>query len=238
MKKITVFCVVLLTASILFGQTPQKRLIHIEGKAKIDTVADRAYISYSVTGYGSTLRDAVKNAQLNNAAIAAKIIEKGIKKEWLETSNFYSGENGGDKPFLSSKKDYQASLTTIVKIDNLAILDEVVYSLSAQSVENMSGLTFELKNMDSLNLVCRVKAIANAVAEAQALASAAGIKVGRIADIGYGSFGSFNDGMGGLGRRGVVMAKSMAYEAAPSGGIFPNRISVEARVNIDFEIAE
>ena len=237
MKKIIALGVTLLAASMLFAQPPQKRLIHIEGKAKIDTVADRAYISYTVTGYGSTLRDAVKNAQLNNAAIAAKIIEKGVKKQWLETSNFYSGENGGDKPFLSSKKDYQASLTTIVTIDSLAILDEVVYTLSAQTVENMSGLTFTLKNQYALNLACRSKAIANAVSGAQLLAAAAGIKVGKIADIGYISFGAVNDGIA-MSRNDGRMAKSIAFEAAPSGGIFPNRISVEARVNIDFEIAE
>jgi len=237
MKKLTVLFAVILTASILCAETPQKRLIHIEGKAKIDTVADRAYISYSVIGYGSSLRDAVKNAQLNNAAIAKKLMDKGIKKEWLETSNFYSGENGGDKPFLSSKKDYQASLTTLVKIDSLAILDEVVYLLSEQKVENMSGLTFELKKPDALNLVCRQKAITNAVSDAQALASAAGIKVGKIIEIGYTSFGAVNnDGMSP--RMYSSMAKSVAFEAAPSGGIFPNRISVEARVNVDFEIAE
>jgi len=100
--------------------------ISVLGTAEVKAPADQAELYFSVTGFGSTLRQAVERAREKVMAISQDLLAIGLVKKNLRTSRFYSGENAGGKAFLSSKKDYQAVIAVLVTIDNLDLLEPVL----------------------------------------------------------------------------------------------------------------
>lgn len=82
--------------------------LFVSGTAEIKAPADQASFSFSVAGYGETLRKAVGNANKKISDISKKLFTIGVKEKNLNTSRFYSGENEDGKAFLSSSKDFKA----------------------------------------------------------------------------------------------------------------------------------
>lgn len=182
MKKVFSLIVfsVLFSAGILFGQDNHFNQISVTGKAEIVVPADRAVFSFSVTGYGSNLRTAVEKAKNKIKDITGKLINLGLKEENLAISNFYSSENFEGKAFLSSSKDFKTSISVTVTINDLKLLEESILILSESSIENITNITFKLKNFESAKEKARLQAIEDARYKATQIAEKLNVKLGTI----------------------------------------------------------
>jgi uncharacterized protein YggE len=153
--------------------------ITVFGKAEVSAPADRAKISFTVTGYGPTLRSAVDKAKKKIADISSKIVKTGLKKKNLNTSHFYTGENPGSRAFLSNKKDYRARITMYVSVDDLSLLESVIFLLSESEVDDISNVYFSLKDNGSFKQKARQLAVQKAKRKAEEFAKELNIVVGR-----------------------------------------------------------
>ena len=174
--------IVLTFAALSFAQTPDPKLnqFTVNGSVEIRQIADQGTLHFSLKGVGSTLREAVENAEKKTKSVVVRLRSLGVKEKNVSTSDFYSGENNGDKAFLSSSRDYRAVITTFVTVDSLKLLQEVIFAVSESDPENLSRVSFSLKDEVPLRRRARVEAGRKAREKADDIAKALGITIGRV----------------------------------------------------------
>lgn len=157
--------------------------ITVLGSVELKEIADQANFTFSVKGVGSSLRFAVENANGRMKVVTDKLIRLGIAAHSISTSRFYSGENFADKAFLSSSRDYQATLTSFVKVDSLPLLESVLYTISESEVQNLSNIGFTLKDELDPRRRARIGAALKAKEKAEDIARALGVSLGKLLSI-------------------------------------------------------
>jgi len=185
MKKTIIATILFISASISFSQDrtliyKEDRTITVYGDGIVDTLSNVAYLSYSVKGFGSKFKDAVAAATKKNEEIVGKLVSFGLSKKNIQSSSFYSGQNYSYKPLFSKSKDYQASLSVVVNIDSLKILDNLIIMISEQDIENMSNVTFSLTDLSRVQAIARDKAIDNAKQQASEISQKCNVKLGKL----------------------------------------------------------
>lgn len=184
MKSIYVFAFVLFI-QIVWGQQNEanQNQIRVTGSVELKEVADQASVNFSIKGTGSSLRQAVENADTKTKMLTDKLIGLGIKPHNISTSQFFSGQNYGDKAFLSSSKDYRAIIETSIKIDTLKLLQSVLFAISEAEVDNLSQISFSYKDEIGLRQRARIQAGLKAKEKADDLVKALGVSLGKVISI-------------------------------------------------------
>jgi hypothetical protein len=248
----TILLLVLACSAFADGDKAEVKedLLTVSGKVKIFAPADRATVSFDLSGTGASLEKAFASVHAKTDTIVTQLKAIGLDQKNLHTSFFRSGENEGGKAFLSSKRDYKVSQNASVTTDKLDLLEQIVVILSRNEVERISNLFFELSDPDELK--------ANAIKEATNLArnkavnicTTLGVRLGKVKEVSeYGVGEIFIRG----GRAGEV---SYILDGVPIGdplggynsvlrekgygdsdyGLFGQEFSLEAQIKIVFEI--
>jgi uncharacterized protein YggE len=154
--------------------------ITVNGSVELKEKADVAWLNFSIKGVGETLRMAVDEAEIGTRQLTEKLNLLGIQIKNISTSEFYSGENYGDKAFLSDSRDYKAVIVTLIKVDSLEILKHVIFAISEAEIENMSSISFSLKDELSFRRKARQEAGLKAMEKAEDITKALGVKLGSV----------------------------------------------------------
>ncbi len=171
--------------------------IHVAGQASVDLAPDMAVLALTVTREAETARLAL---DANSAAIKkvlAALRAEGIAERDLQTSNFsiqpkyvypHAKPSGERKQRRIVGYIVRNSLTVRVRdIDKVgAIVDKSV----ELGVNEGGNIMFTNDDPSDAISQARTKAIHEAIAKANTLASAAGVKIGKILEISEQSFPS------------------------------------------------
>jgi uncharacterized protein len=158
----------------------KQRQITVLGSVVLNEIADQASLSFRIKGVGVNLRQAVEDAMTKTKDLTDKLILLGINKNNISTADFTSGENYGDKAFLSSSRDYQAVIVTFIKTDSLSLLQPVLFLLSESKVESISTISFSRKDELELRRNTRIAAGLKAKEKALDISNALGVKIGKV----------------------------------------------------------
>lgn len=243
MKKITL-SILFLVFQTLYGQQNEPRInyISVQGSIELNEIADQATLNFAVKGVGESLRQAVENANKVTKSITDKLMALGVKEKNISTSSFYSGENRGDKAFLSSSRDYQANITTVIKVDSLQLLQPVLFAISESNVQSISQISFSLKDEVGLRKRARTEAALKAREKAEDIAKALNVSVGKaitIDEFPPSQTNSSNIVVRGLAPRYnsiSVDGVRMDVDESKGSGFFAQTISVAYQVYVVFEL--
>jgi uncharacterized protein YggE len=248
MKRIIVLAIVL-GWQILRAQQPEQRInqISVQGSVELKQMADEATLSFSIKGVGATLRQAVENADKNTKIVADRLISLGLKAKGISTSSFYSGENYGDKAFLSSSRDYQASITTVVKVDSLQLLQPVLFAISESEVQNLSQVAFSLKDEVGFRRRARIEAALKAKEKAEDMTKALNIGLGKVisidevqstqsAQMPYALRGGRPNPFNPVAYNTYLPVQAGVVDESKGTGFFAQTISITSQVYVTFEI--
>lgn len=233
----------------LFAGLEEKRMT-IAGSAEILARADTASFSFEVMGQGPNLFQAVDQARGKVSKISEALFKAGLKKENLRTSLFHSGENSGNKSFLSSEKDYQANLTVIVSLDDLNLLETAIITVSGAKPEKLSDISFSLKSYEKLRMEALEKAVLKAKEKATLLSQIMNFKLGDVIAIdAKESIAENNPGVrnrhpASLSASNVVLKSKSAIgntdghivSEAAGAGFFARQFRITAKVTATIEI--
>lgn len=186
MKKTSLISIALLIFSaFLFAQQgdPKQPQITVNGSVELKEVADQASFTFSVKGVGPSLRLAVQHATEKTEALKKELASVGVNPNQLSTSDFFSGENYGDKAFLSSSRDYRAVITAQVRIDSLHTIQPILYILADAEVGSLSNIKFSYKDELGLRRRARMAAANKAREKADDIAKTLGATVGRVIQV-------------------------------------------------------
>ena len=248
-RKLVLFLVVVILQTNFSQQKSSPlRQITVLGSVEINQKADEASFSFSIKGIGETLRLAVEDAENKTKLLTDNLIQLGIRKNNISTSSFFSGENYGDKAFLSSSRDYKAIIETLIKIDSLELIKPALFTISDADVESISKLTFSVKDELGLRRRARTEAGLKAKEKANDVANSLEVTVGDVISIEeFGSTQTSQETGQDLFRRGsqyypnpfnpsglYVQGVDYALDESKGSGFFAQTVTATSQVRVTF----
>ncbi len=163
-----------------FAQEITDNRLTVLGKVRVFAKADRAIIRFDIKGAGKTLGQAFENAKTQMDVVADGLDAIGLTDESLSTSFFQSRENYGNKAFLSSKRDYCATMSATIRTDRLELLQQIIIIISKSKIERISDISFELINYSQLRMDGLKKAVEKAREKANLISEQLGVHCGDV----------------------------------------------------------
>ena len=170
----------------------QSGTISVNGTGHASATPDMARLTIGVEAVGADVGKVVSDVNTKQTAIIAKVKALGVADKDIQTTNFnVSIERKPPTPGSTSEGPvtYRAinnAQVTIRKTEQIAGIIEAVVQAGAN---NIYGVNFSVADPAPMMSEARSKAVADARTKAEALAQAAGVKLGRIVSISETPFG-------------------------------------------------
>ena len=161
--------------------TPIVRQITATGEGKVYLAPDTAYIYIGVHtesgSVGTALTDNTKQAQ----AVADALKELGVDPKDVQTSAFnVYPQQQYDKDGQPTTIKYMVDNTINVTVRDLSNLGQILDTVVRSGANNISGISFDVKDKPAAIAEARKLAIEDARTTAQYLASSAGVELGNL----------------------------------------------------------
>jgi len=172
-----------LPASSVRAQAPalpqMQRSINVQGEAHGEFEPDQAVISFSVATRDKVLAEAKKRNDVTLEKLLAVTQKYGIAKEKVVTSSVYiAPEYDYTKQDRPQVVGYSVSRTMRITTKDLPREEELLSALIEAKIDQVNNVEFQLSEPEKHASEIRIKAFENAKARANALAEAAGSKLG------------------------------------------------------------
>lgn len=210
--------------------TTKTNLFSVSGTGKATGIPDTAALSVGVTKSAATI--ALAQEQTNSAA--NKIIEDfkklGIAQKDIKTTNYsinpnYDFSRGGTQNITG----YTVTQTLEADITPIDIANKAIDTATADGANLIGGITFTFndKTKKDLEDKARTEAVKQAREKAQSLASATGIRLGRIVDVQESN---------GFEPRPIMMAQSLEVgKGAGDTSLQPGENSITINITLSYE---
>ena len=213
----------------------------VSGEGRVTAIPDIAEIAATVLTEGGTDLAALqkKNSDKGNAVIAL-VKESGVDAKDIKTQNYTiepryqytpcSYENGRPCP-PPNIVGYRIRQTISVKVRDFNTVGEILKGVVDRGANTVSGPSFTIDDPKETEAKAREEAMADARAKGEAVAKAAGFKLGKILFISEGAgpvpYTPYSYGIGG--------DRMKTFEAAPPA-VEPGSQEVIVSVSIQYEI--
>lgn len=200
----------------------------VAGQASVSVAPDRAEVGIAVESRARTAAQASSdNARVQTAVLEA-LRRSGVTAAQLQTRSVqvtpeFQYPREGGRPTLTG---YVARNEIQVTLSDLTKIGQVIDAALGQGATQVSGPHFTLANPDSARREALDAAVRKALADAQVMARAAGVRVGRILEMSSGGSGGTPEFA-----RPVVMMRASAADAAPTP-VEAGRLTIEATVQL------
>lgn len=236
-KLIAVFVAGMLMISLAVPALAENedRVIQVSGSAVVSLAADTASIQIGV----NTRKETVKEAQKENAALMAAVMEaikgSGIDEKDIITSQFnvYSGyEYGMDAAGRETRVQYyevQNNVTVIMH--DLSLVGAVLDAAMEAGANTTYGITFSSTQANEAYQKALTRAVEDAMTKAKVLAAAAGVNLGPLLRIDAAQNNTV------YARDAYGISNSYTYSAKMADGgtsITSGDISVSAEVLLEY----
>jgi hypothetical protein len=204
----------------------------VSGTGRVFVTPDTAIASVGVDITAPTLAEATQQASDQMTAVINAIKAQGVDAKDIQTSSYsvYPITNASKEGETPKITGYHVTNIVTVKIRNIANVGKVLDAAIGAGANSVNSVMFTVDNPAKAQAEARTLAVKDAMAKAQTLATAAGVKVGKIIVL--------SELSGGV----QPIYKTAEYAAAEAaGGAGPvetgqNEISVT--VEMHFEIAQ
>ena len=226
-------------ATGFIGSAPVTNTISVSGHGEAFATADIATVSFAVEKTAKTVADAQNQVSVLVKDVIAALKTSGIADKDIKTTSYD----------INPKYDYQASVCSSgicppsrqilsgytvtdniqIKIRTIDNAGSIIGVLGQKNVTNLSGLTLTVENDSAVKTEARNKAIAQAKAQAESIASGLGVRLVRITNFSESGaaqpiyYSAKNDMVG-------------AGSAAPSPSIPVGQNTSNSDVTITYEI--
>lgn len=158
--------------------------LSVVGEGKVDVIPDTASVSVGiVVSDAKTIQEAEKGINEVNNKIIAALKKLGISDKDIKTTNYSITPNYNYEGGKNTITGYYASATLSIKVRKPENLPRVITTATEAGANQIYGAEYTIDNPDKYREEARNKAIENAKGQAKKLASALGIKLGKIVNI-------------------------------------------------------
>ena len=187
MKKLILIPIYFLAIISAFAQ------LNVTGQASISVQPERTIVTYSINETRNSYDEAISLMTKRIDALTSSLIKIGFKKEDIKTANFNIHQNRIYRQGEPKGQEYVASQTLEIRFDYstkklLEVLNKTASDESAPSVSIAFGMSDEQEKSVKNQLMQR--AVTDARAKAEILASATGYTIKGIKEINYSGISS------------------------------------------------
>jgi hypothetical protein len=218
------------TTRIETGAGTETHGITVNGEGKVTGKPDIAQLTLGVSKLANTVEQARNDAAASLDAMIKSIRDNGVAKDDIQTLQFnispeYDYSNG--RQLL---KGFRVTNVVSVKLRDINKTSKVVDDAVTAGGDNtqVQGISFTIDKPEELQAQAREKAVADAKARAQTLASAAGVTVGDPITISETSFQ--------LPAASRAIAEDQGKGGAPATPIEPGTLDVTVTVTVTWGI--
>lgn len=185
--------------SSLFGPIPfavnsvttnKTDMFTVNGEGEASAVPDTALINFGVTKTANTVE--LAKTQMNDTVemIISELKSLGIDEKHIKTTNFSINPTYDYTSSRQTITGYTANQNVEVRVKPLEKANQAIDKATSAGANNVGGVSFVLddEKKTELEQKARVEAIKKAKEKATAIASAAGIRLGKLINIQEGSF--------------------------------------------------
>ena len=216
------------------GAVYASNTLSVTGQGQVALSPDIAYVSIGVRTEGPDVGNAVSRNANAVDSVMAVLEGSGVAPEDMRTSNFsvYSVDQYND---LGQRDglNYFVDNTVYVTVRDLPALGDLLDEAVNAGANTIWGIQFDVADKSAALAEARDLAVADAKAQAEALAETAGLALGDLTAIsfspgGAGVFPVYGVGVGGGGGDGTYLQSATT--------IVPGQISVDATVYLVYEL--
>ena len=167
------------------GADQDRRTISVGGEGRVTVTPDQARLELGVILQRPTVKEAQAVAAEAMQKVVASIRANGIADEKIQTSTFslqpvYEYPNNGGAPKIVG---YSIANIVAVTVDDLEKLGPVIDDAMTAGATTVGSIAFTVADPAAATQQARAAAFADARSHAEALASAAGVRVGKVLSI-------------------------------------------------------
>lgn len=215
---------------ITSGEVPMAK-IQVSATGTANMAPDMATVSAGVVTQGKTAREAMFGNATKMTRVFEELEAAGIEKKYITTSQLslqpkYNYQNR-QAPKIES---YEARNTVSAKTYDLDAVGAMLDALVKAGVNNINGVQFSIKDSKAAKNQAREEAIREAREKAESMASAAGVKLGKLKSLSE-SGGNFNP------RPSVAYAME-ARSAGATTPVSAGEQTISVTVNMSYDIVE
>lgn len=203
----------------------------VTGEASITRAPDRATVSFRIETTSDQAATATSEGAAITAALGAKLAPLGIPAAAITTSGYsltYTPRPAKPDPASTQRFGYTVERTLDVAVAKVDGAGAVVDAGVAAGVTGVNGVSFSLHDRGPAQRSAQAAALADAVAQAHALAAAAKVKLVRILAI---------SPSGGPVQPLTIGSPRVMMAAAVPTTIDAGDLTVRASVTVQYEIA-
>lgn len=201
------------------------------GQAEVKMAPDRAWVGINAESRAKDAREAQRlNASAMNA-VMEKLKGMNLGSDAIRTTSYELHPEFDHANGRQTLKGYVARNAIDVRVDDVARIGDVLGVAVGSGATSVGGLRFGLKDHDAAEREALRLAVRDARARADAVASGAGVQIGRVMKIEEHRMGR---GEPRPMMRQMAMMESMAVDAAPP--ITPGTIEIRSIVTMSVSI--
>lgn len=223
-----------MTATVQEKEAPPT--LTVGGDAEVSVEPDRASVTLGTTAQAATAAGAQEQVNQVMSQTLAALRELGIPEANVRTSGInlypvyseaYRPMQGGE-PHTPRIVAYRASNSVRVEVDDPATIGSVIDAGVGAGANELSGITFDLRDDTAQRAEALRRAAANARKKAEALAAGAGVRLLAVHTVSEGGFQTLPVYQGDV---------RMAMEAS-GAPVSPGQVRVQASVTMTWRIAD
>lgn len=231
---------ILLTSILLIGSlaactvtaapAPQVRTINAYGTGEVYLVPDLAYVYVGVRADADDVSTALNTSNVQSGKVADAVKALGVEAKDIQTTNFnvYPMTDYGPDGTIS-RKYYVVENTIYITVRDLSKLGTLLDSVVRSGANTINGISFDVSNKDQALSQARDLAIAKAKADAEGIATAAGVTLGDLQNINVSTSGGTVPVYEGKGGGGVMASASTVPVSA-------GQLLITANANLTYAI--
>ena len=178
------------------------RSMNVSGSGQVSLVPDIASISIGVRTEADEVTDALSGNTDKANTISDILADYGVAKEDIKTSNFNVYPSDRYDPMTGEiiSHYFVVENTVIVTVRDLSKLGEILSATVNAGANSIYGISFDIEDRETAISQARELAIQDAKAQAQSIATAAGVDLGDLLSInvyGVSSPVTYYDSKGG-----------------------------------------
>ena len=172
------------TAPVAAGSTPALRTLSSSGTGDVYLVPDVAYVYVGVRAEADDVSTALNNNNIQANAVATAVTGMGVEVKDVQTASFnvYPMQDYAPDGTIS-RKYYVVENTVYITVRDLAKLGTMLDAVVKSGANTINGVTFDVQDKEAANAQARDLAIQKAVAEAESIAKASGVKLGDLQNV-------------------------------------------------------
>ncbi len=217
------------------GARPSQAVLSVHGTGIVSQMPDVADITVTISTVGNKASDVTSQ---NNAAyerIAAALKTLGIGANDLRTAGYNLSYNPPPNPLPKTVNPYvhygySLFRSFTIHVEKLALVGKAIDASIGNGATGIYGVNFGIANQHSARERALAKATADARTQAQAVAAAEHLRLGRIISISIDGATPRYFPQPGLATQSVMVAKQAPTEIAPSA------VAVQAGVTVTYEL--